>query len=126
MADDEALRGKSTNRIVVSNFEIIAENTILCSGGIGGNFDLVKKYWPSKRIGKFPEFLISGVPDYVDGKIQQRASEQGVSLINIMDFISLATAAHETSRHVFRLLIEDTTSTTNNEDDDFANLENAQ
>jgi len=83
LADDEALRGKSTNRIVVSNFEIIAENTILCSGGIGGNFDLVKKYWPSKRIGKIPEFLISGVPDYVDGKIQQRASEQGVSLINI-------------------------------------------
>jgi len=30
-----------------------------------------------------------------------------------MDFISLATAAHETSRHVFRLLIEDTTSTPN-------------
>ena len=41
-----------------------------------------------------------------------------------MDFISLANAAHETSRHVFRLLIEDTTSTPNNEDDDFAHLEN--
>ena len=39
-----------------------------------------------------------------------------------MDFISLANAAHETSRHVFRLLIEDTTSTPNN--DDFTNLEN--
>jgi len=33
-----------------------------------------------------------------------------------MDFISLANAAHETSRHVFRLLIEDTTSTTKNEE----------
>ena len=41
-----------------------------------------------------------------------------------MDFISLANAAHETSRHVFRLLIEDTTTTPNNEDDDFAHLEN--
>jgi len=40
-----------------------------------------------------------------------------------MDFISLANAAHETSRHVFRLLIEDTTSTPNIEDDDFIGYE---
>lgn len=42
-----------------------------------------------------------------------------------MDFITLANAAHETSRTVFRLLTEDTTDTaTAAENDDFARLEN--
>jgi hypothetical protein len=83
LAEDVSLRGQSTNRVVKTEFEILAENTILSSGGIGGNFELVKKFWPSERLGNIPKFLISGVPDYVDGKIQQRASELGVSLINI-------------------------------------------
>lgn len=83
LAEDASLRGQSTNRVVKTDFEILAENTILSSGGIGGNFELVKKFWPSERLGNIPKFLISGVPDYVDGKIQQRASELGVSLINI-------------------------------------------
>jgi hypothetical protein len=83
LAEDVSLRGQSTNRVVKTEFEILAENSILSSGGIGGNLELVKKFWPSERLGNIPKFLISGVPDYVDGKIQQRASELGVSLINI-------------------------------------------
>lgn len=39
-----------------------------------------------------------------------------------MDFITLANAAHETSRHVFRMLA--TTAEYNEDNDDFAHLEN--
>jgi predicted oxidoreductase len=41
---------------------------IVASGGIGGNHDLVRQNWP-KRLGEPPKFMISGVPEHVDGRM---------------------------------------------------------
>ena len=75
-------QGASSPRGVVGDFEIRAESVIVASGGIGGNHDLVRQHWPVERLGTPPDFMVSGVPDHVDGQMQVTATEAGASLIN--------------------------------------------
>lgn len=81
LAEDPSKRGKKSNREVVGNFSLEADHVIIASGGIGANHDLVKKNWP-QRLGKAPEHMVCGVPDYVDGKMLESAENAGVKLIN--------------------------------------------
>ncbi len=82
LAGDEAGRGASTTREVTGSFEIEAENVIMASGGIGGNHDKVRALWPTDRLGPAPERMVSGVPDYVDGQVQDIAKAAGADAIN--------------------------------------------
>ncbi|MEW9921031.1 FAD-binding dehydrogenase [Marimonas sp. MJW-29] len=77
-----ALRGQSTSREVVGDFELSAESVVLTTGGIGGNHDLVRKHWPEARLGKAPKRMVAGVPDYVDGRMHGIAAQAGAGLIN--------------------------------------------
>ncbi len=81
LADDAAERGAASNRDVVGEFEARAEATIVASGGIGGNHDLVRANWP-KRMGKAPQQLLSGVPAHVDGRMLGISETAGAHLIN--------------------------------------------
>ena len=54
----------------------------MTTGGIGGNHDLVRRYWPEDQLGKPPKRMVAGVPDYVDGKMQQVAERAGAAVIN--------------------------------------------
>src|SRR5690606_16969970 len=64
----DAPRGTSSSRRVVGEFELRAQAVVVASGGIGGNFDLVRQNWPA-WLGRPPERLLAGVPDYVDGRM---------------------------------------------------------
>jgi len=75
-------RGASTSREVVGDFQVRADAVILTTGGIGGNHDTVRKHWPTDRLGKAPETMVAGVPDYVDGKMHDIAAGAGAGLIN--------------------------------------------
>jgi len=75
-------RGEASSRTVVGDFELNAQAVIVTSGGIGGNHDLVRKYWPTKRLGPAPAFMVAGVPKHVDGALQQIVHEAGANLIN--------------------------------------------
>ena len=77
-----AARGHSSSRRVVGDFELGAQAVIVTSGGLGGNHDLVRRYWPVERLGPAPEFLLSGVPEHVDGLLQQAVMQSGARLIN--------------------------------------------
>ncbi|WP_316013455.1 FAD-binding dehydrogenase [Roseobacter sp. HKCCA0434] len=81
LAPDEAARGARTNRDETGTFELRAPVTLIASGGIGGNHEKVREYWPA-RLGSPPDFMISGVPAHVDGRMLDIAEGQGVSLIN--------------------------------------------
>ncbi len=81
LADDAAERGAASNRDVVGEFEARAEATIVASGGIGGNHDLVRANWP-KRMGEPPRHLLSGVPAHVDGRMLGISETAGAHLIN--------------------------------------------
>ena len=65
---DAVERGKSSSRKTVGDFTLRAPAVIVASGGIGGNHDLVRQNWP-KRLGVPPKFMISGVPEHVDGRM---------------------------------------------------------
>jgi len=77
-----ARRGVSTSRTVAGDFELGAQAVIVTSGGIGGNHDLVRRYWPMDRLGPAPSFMLSGVPSHVDGLLQQTVMNAGGRLIN--------------------------------------------
>ncbi|WP_247744986.1 FAD-binding dehydrogenase [Shimia sp. R11_0] len=82
LAEDQADRGKSTSREVVGDFEHRAEAIVVTSGGIGGDHERVRHYWPEDRLGKAPKRMVSGVPDYVDGQMQRVAEAAGAGIIN--------------------------------------------
>ncbi|WP_448810245.1 FAD-binding dehydrogenase [Agromyces bauzanensis] len=81
LADDAAKRGEPSNREVVGDFELRAPAVVVASGGIGGNHDLVRQYWP-ERMGTPPEHLLSGVPAHVDGRMLPISEQAGARLVN--------------------------------------------
>ncbi len=81
LAPDTIERGKSTSRNVVGEFALKAQAVIVASGGIGGNHELVRQNWP-KRLGEPPKFMISGVPEHVDGRMIGITGKSGARLIN--------------------------------------------
>ncbi|MDQ0814309.1 putative oxidoreductase [Streptomyces sp. B3I7] len=74
-------RGQGSSRTVTGAFEFRAQAVIITSGGIGGNFDLVRAHWP-ERLGTPPAHMISGVPAHVDGKMLGIAEAAGARVIN--------------------------------------------
>ncbi|PJJ71912.1 hypothetical protein CLV46_1468 [Diaminobutyricimonas aerilata] len=81
LAPDDALRGVSSSREVVGDFEFRAGAVLVASGGIGGNLDLVRAQWPA-RLGAPPEHMLSGVPAHVDGRMLGISERAGARLIN--------------------------------------------
>lgn len=81
LAADPVERGKSSSRKLVGEFALKAQAVIVASGGIGGNHDLVRQNWP-KRLGEPPKFMISGVPEHVDGRMIGITEAIGARLIN--------------------------------------------
>jgi len=74
-------RGEDTERGVIGNFEYRAQAVLVASGGIGGNFDFVRKNWP-KRLGTPPAHMLSGVPAHVDGRMLGITEEAGGRIVN--------------------------------------------
>ena len=74
-------RGEASSRAVVGPFELSAQAVIVTSGGIGGNHELVRANWPA-RLGTAPDFMVSGVPEHVDGRMLGIAEGAGARLIN--------------------------------------------
>ncbi|MDX8349914.1 FAD-binding dehydrogenase [Cognatiyoonia sp. IB215446] len=82
LAPDDAVRGAATNRDVIDRFDIRADQVIVTSGGIGGNFDLVRRNWDASKSGPLPDKMVSGVPEHVDGLLLDILKEAGGELIN--------------------------------------------
>jgi len=74
-------RGMKSSRLETGDFALNAQAVIVASGGIGGNHDLVRANWP-KRLGTPPKFMVTGVPDHVDGRMIEITEAAGGRLIN--------------------------------------------
>ena len=81
LAPDDSARGVSSNRVKVGEFELTAQAVIVTSGGIGGNHDIIRRYWP-QRMGSAPANMITGVPAHVDGRMLDISARAGVRLVN--------------------------------------------
>ena len=66
---------------MVGAFSFAAQAVVIASGGIGANFDLVRKSWP-RAYGEPPATMVAGVPDFVDGSMMEVATAAGARLIN--------------------------------------------
>ncbi|MGO3327150.1 FAD-binding dehydrogenase [Gordonia sp. (in: high G+C Gram-positive bacteria)] len=75
-------RGVPSSRVEIDDFEIRGGAVIVTSGGIGHNHDLIRRNWPVDRLGPAPEFMISGVPDYVDGRMLAITETAGGNIVN--------------------------------------------
>ena len=73
-------RGQESSREVVGRFTARAGAVLVASGGIGGNLDLVRKYWP-ERLGPPPREMVAGVPASTDGRVLAIAERAGASWI---------------------------------------------
>lgn len=76
-----AKRGEKSSRTVIGNFTFQAQAVIVTSGGIGANHELVRKNWPSS-MGEAPKTMVTGVPDYVDGRMLAITEAAGGQIIN--------------------------------------------
>ncbi|MCU1655562.1 MAG: fumarate reductase/succinate dehydrogenase flavoprotein domain protein [Pseudonocardiales bacterium] len=74
-------RAAPSSRVEVADFELRAQAVIVTSGGIGGNFDLVRQAWPA-RLGPPPRRMIAGVPDFVDGRMLGITEAAGARVVN--------------------------------------------
>jgi predicted oxidoreductase len=74
-------RGAPSTRNIIGEFSFHAPSTIITTGGIGGNHDLVRQNWPA-RMGTPPKKMIQGVPDHVDGLMLGIVERNGGNLIN--------------------------------------------
>lgn len=81
LESSNAGRGEASSREVIGEFEYRAHAVLVTSGGIGANFDLIKKNWPD-RLGKPPERMISGVPAHVDGRMLGISEQAGGRIVN--------------------------------------------
>ncbi len=82
LAPDDAVQGAQTNRDAIGEFRVDADAVIVASGGIGGNFDLIRKVWPTERLGPAPKHMLSGVPAHVDGRMIGITENAGGQVIN--------------------------------------------
>ena len=76
-----AERGAPSSRTVVGSFALKAQAVIVASGGIGADFELVRRNWP-QRLGSPPERMLAGVPDHVDGRMLAITEQAGGRVIN--------------------------------------------
>lgn len=81
LAPDDSPRGVSSSRDEVSTFELSAQAVVIATGGIGGDHDRVRAWWP-ERLGTPPKKMVTGVPAHVDGRMLDIAAAQGVRLVN--------------------------------------------
>ena len=81
LAPDDAPRGAPSSREVVGDFELTAQAVVVTTGGIGGNHDMVREWWP-QRLGTAPKHMLTGVPAYVDGAMIKVAESAGARTVN--------------------------------------------
>ncbi len=74
-------------------FEITAENTIVATGGVGGDLGLVRKLWPEEW-GEPPETLLTGAHKYSDGKMHQQVESIGGNVTHLSRMWNYATGFH--------------------------------
>lgn len=64
-------------------FTASAPAVLVSTGGVGGNPELVRRFWPRDRLGEPPEDMLQGVPDHVDGSGLLLAQDAGANVTNI-------------------------------------------
>jgi uncharacterized protein len=80
-------------RVFVGDDEIEANAVVVAAGGIGGNLDIVRKYWP-KNLGSPPEKLLMGSHYHADGAMHAEVERLGGNVTHLDRMWNYADAVH--------------------------------
>jgi len=64
------------------DFQIVAEQLVLCSGGINGNLDLVRQHW-DPIYGPCPQNLLNGTDPRADGALHAQVQAVGGQVVKL-------------------------------------------
>jgi predicted oxidoreductase len=81
LAPTTVQRGVKSSREVVATSSCARRQVIIASGGIGGNHELVRRYWPT-AMGAPPHSMVCGVPASTDGAGLGIVARAGGRVIN--------------------------------------------
>lgn len=60
-----------------------AKAVVIAAGGIGGNLELIRREWPTERLGSAPEKLLMGSHYYADGALHEEVSRLGGAVTHL-------------------------------------------
>jgi uncharacterized protein len=69
-----------------------AKAVVIAAGGIGGNLDLVRREWPTERLGPAPKKLLMGSHYYADGALHEEVSRVGGNVTHLSRMWNYADA----------------------------------
>jgi predicted oxidoreductase len=69
-----------------------AKAVIIAAGGIGGNLELVRREWPTERLGPAPKKLLMGSHYYADGALHEEVSRVGGNVTHLSRMWNYADA----------------------------------
>ncbi|EQA36777.1 FAD binding domain protein [Leptospira inadai serovar Lyme str. 10] len=76
-----------------TQYDLNAEHVIIASGGIAGNLNEVRKYWP-KDMGKPPEVLLNGSHPYAIGDLHSASRRIGAQITHLDKMWNYAAGVH--------------------------------
>jgi predicted oxidoreductase len=85
-----------------------AKALVLACGGIGGNLDIVRREWPTERLGAAPERLLMGSHYYADGALHEEVRRLGGNVTHLSRMWNYADAVRhpepQRERHGLKLI----------------------
>jgi predicted oxidoreductase len=74
-------------------YELRADRgVVIAAGGIGGNLELVRREWPSSRLGPAPKKLLMGSHYYADGAMHEEVRQLGGNVTHLSRMWNYADA----------------------------------
>jgi predicted oxidoreductase len=76
-----------------SDYEVLASKAVvIAAGGIGGNLGLIRREWPTSRLGSAPEKLLMGSHYYADGALHEEVRRIGGNITHLPHMWNYADA----------------------------------
>ena len=69
-----------------------AKAVVIAAGGIGGNLELVRREWPTERLGPAPKKLLMGSHYYADGALHEEVRKLGGAVTHLSRMWNYADA----------------------------------
>jgi uncharacterized protein len=75
------------------DYEVRATRAVvIAAGGIGGNLDIVRREWPTERLGSAPQKLLMGSHRYADGAMHEEVERVGGNITHLSRMWNYADA----------------------------------
>ncbi|HEY5287156.1 MAG TPA: FAD-binding dehydrogenase [Solirubrobacteraceae bacterium] len=93
LGSDQPGRGTADRPQDGEGYEVrAAKAVVIAAGGIGGNLELVRREWPTSRLGSAPEKLLMGSHYYADGALHEEVRELGGNVTHLSRMWNYADA----------------------------------